>query len=328
MAIQLDHFIVPTRDQAAAARLLAELLDVPWSETALGPFSPVFITLDWPKFAQATDYQYFRDNIKKGFQNGSGGYIREVVSAAYVETTGRTQLFGGTLRYNAGVRYAETKQTIGALSVGADPRNAALQNGGLYDNIGVWAYESVKYGNALPSGTLAYNITPKLILRASGSKSMTRASPADLRQTQLTLGDQGARQGSVTNPKLKPFEAENLDVGLEYYMTRESYVSASGFAKDIISRPGQRITTYSLAQLDQMFGTIGLTDAQQQSHLHAAPAPSPKDLIHTAIWDETPEADNAFATRSARLRGYDVYGEMVGRARWIDMLWLLLRSEL
>jgi TonB-dependent receptor len=224
-----------------------------------------FITVDWPKFAAATDYQYFRDNIYKGFQNGSGGYIREVVSSAFVESTGRTELFGGVLRYNAGVRYAETKQTIGALTVGADPRNATLQNGGLYDNIGVWAYESVKYGNALPSATLAYNITPQLILRASGSKSLTRANPADLRQTQLTLGDQGARQGSVTNPKLKPFEAQNLDIGLEYYMTRESYISASGFAKDIISRPGQRITTYSLAQLDQMFGTIGLTDAQQQS---------------------------------------------------------------
>ncbi|KQW88470.1 bleomycin resistance protein [Massilia sp. Root418] len=51
MAIQLDHFIVPTRDQVAAAQLLAELLDVPWAETALGPFSPVFIneglTLDF-----------------------------------------------------------------------------------------------------------------------------------------------------------------------------------------------------------------------------------------------------------------------------------------
>jgi hypothetical protein len=55
MAIQLDHFIVPTRDQVAAAQLLAELLDVPWAETALGPFSPVFIndglTLDF----QTTD---------------------------------------------------------------------------------------------------------------------------------------------------------------------------------------------------------------------------------------------------------------------------------
>ncbi|HEX3138667.1 MAG TPA: VOC family protein [Rhizobacter sp.] len=51
MTIHLDHFIVSARNQIAAARQLAELLDVPWSETALGPFSPVFIneglTLDF-----------------------------------------------------------------------------------------------------------------------------------------------------------------------------------------------------------------------------------------------------------------------------------------
>ncbi len=224
-----------------------------------------FITVDWPKFAKDTDYQYFRDNIHKGFNNGSGGYIREVVSAAYTEVSGRTQLFGGTLRYNAGVRYAQTKQTIGALTVGADPRNASLLNGGLYDNTSVWAYESTKYSNVLPSATVAYNITPSMIARASGSKSLTRASPADLRQTLLTVGDQGARQGSLTNPKLKPFEANNLDIGLEYYMTREAYVAAGFFAKDIISRPGQRVTSYTLAQLDALYGVLGLTAAQQQS---------------------------------------------------------------
>lgn len=60
----------------------------------------------------------------------------------------------------------------------------------------------------------------------------------------------------------------------------------------------------------------------------AAPAPSPRDMIHTAIWDETPEPDNAFAARSARLRGYDVFGAMVGQARWVETLWLLLRAEL
>jgi catechol 2,3-dioxygenase-like lactoylglutathione lyase family enzyme len=51
MAIHLDHFIVSARDQVAAARQLAELLGVPWAETAVGPFSPVFIndglTLDF-----------------------------------------------------------------------------------------------------------------------------------------------------------------------------------------------------------------------------------------------------------------------------------------
>ena len=56
--------------------------------------------------------------------------------------------------------------------------------------------------------------------------------------------------------------------------------------------------------------------------------PSPKDLIHTAIWQETPEPDNSFATRAAYCRGYDVYGAMAGQARWVEMLWLLLRSDL
>jgi len=51
MTIHLDHTIVPTRNQIASAKLLAELLDVPWSETGAGPFSPVYVndglTLDF-----------------------------------------------------------------------------------------------------------------------------------------------------------------------------------------------------------------------------------------------------------------------------------------
>ena len=49
--------------------------------------------------------------------------------------------------------------------------------------------------------------------------------------------------------------------------------------------------------------------------------------IQTAIWHETPEADNPFATQTARCHGYDVYGQMLGHCRWVDMLYLLLRGE-
>ncbi len=49
--------------------------------------------------------------------------------------------------------------------------------------------------------------------------------------------------------------------------------------------------------------------------------------IHTRIWDEEPEADNAFATRAAYCHGYDVYGGMLGKAGWAAMLFLLLRGE-
>lgn len=58
-----------------------------------------------------------------------------------------------------------------------------------------------------------------------------------------------------------------------------------------------------------------------------APRPDAADLIHTRIWHETPEPDNPFATRNALCRGYDVFGQLVGRARWVEMLYLLLRDE-
>lgn len=51
MTIQLDHFIVPSHNKVAAAKLLGELLDVPWAESGIGPFAPVFLndglTLDF-----------------------------------------------------------------------------------------------------------------------------------------------------------------------------------------------------------------------------------------------------------------------------------------
>jgi len=53
----------------------------------------------------------------------------------------------------------------------------------------------------------------------------------------------------------------------------------------------------------------------------------PSLCIRTRIWREEPEPDNPFATRAAYCRGYDVYGAMVGRARWVEMLVLLFRDE-
>jgi len=51
MTIQLDHTIVPSHTQVASAKLLAELLGVPWAATGVGPFSPVYVndgfTLDF-----------------------------------------------------------------------------------------------------------------------------------------------------------------------------------------------------------------------------------------------------------------------------------------
>jgi citrate synthase len=51
------------------------------------------------------------------------------------------------------------------------------------------------------------------------------------------------------------------------------------------------------------------------------------EQVRTRIWREEAEPADRFATRAARCRGYDVYGDMLGRARWVDLLWLLFREE-
>ena len=58
MTIHLDHTIVPSRNQGASARLLAELLGVPWAEAGAGPFSPVYVNDELTLDFQDTDEQF------------------------------------------------------------------------------------------------------------------------------------------------------------------------------------------------------------------------------------------------------------------------------
>lgn len=63
MTIELDHVIVSSRDQVAAARQLAELLGVTWAESGVGPFSPVFVngglTIDFIQTDEAFPIEHF-----------------------------------------------------------------------------------------------------------------------------------------------------------------------------------------------------------------------------------------------------------------------------
>ena len=54
MTVYLDHLMVPARSKLASAKLLTELLGVPWSPTGVGPFAPVYVndglTFDFDKW--------------------------------------------------------------------------------------------------------------------------------------------------------------------------------------------------------------------------------------------------------------------------------------
>lgn len=63
MTVELDHVIVSAKNQRSSAKLLADLLGVPWAESGAGPFSPVYVndglTLDFIDDAGPFPVQHF-----------------------------------------------------------------------------------------------------------------------------------------------------------------------------------------------------------------------------------------------------------------------------
>jgi len=52
-----------------------------------------------------------------------------------------------------------------------------------------------------------------------------------------------------------------------------------------------------------------------------------KETIRTCIWREEAEPDNPFSAAACYCHGYNVYGEVLGKASWIEFLYLLFRGE-
>jgi len=90
------------------------------------------------------------------------------------------------------------------------------------------------YTKTLPSLNVRAEFIPgKLIGRAAASKVMARAAPAQLALRRSI--DRNSLTGSRGNPNLQPFEATAYDAGLEWYFTRDSFISATYFRKEISS---------------------------------------------------------------------------------------------
>ena len=80
MPVHLDHVTVPTRNKVASASLLAGLLGVPWSETGIGPFAPVYVneglTLDFDQFDEPFPVSHYCFRVDQEEFNAILGRIR------------------------------------------------------------------------------------------------------------------------------------------------------------------------------------------------------------------------------------------------------------
>ncbi len=98
-----------------------------------------------------------------------------------------------------------------------------------------------KYSKNFPSIHFAYDITPNLKARGSWSTSYGRATLQQLVPS-VTVSD-SAQTVTIGNPAIKPQEAENIDLKLEYYFTNNGMFSVGVFKKDITDYIGSSVNS-------------------------------------------------------------------------------------
>ncbi|MFC5571041.1 VOC family protein [Lysobacter yangpyeongensis] len=80
MDIELDHLLVPSHDRFAAAKQLAGLLGVPWSDHGVGPFCPVYVndglTLDFDQAEEEFPVQHYAFRVSADDFDAILGRIR------------------------------------------------------------------------------------------------------------------------------------------------------------------------------------------------------------------------------------------------------------
>lgn len=248
--------------------------------TYLRPGPAGFVTVDFPAFASATNYDQFHDNSPEsgGSTTGaSGGLIREVVKSAFATVNGAQEVGDNMLRFNVGVRYVNTIQTIaGRVSV-PDPRNTTatggtLPDGSRYTNIVNIVSTRNVYAKWLPAATFAYDVGEHAVVRVAGSRTMTRPDPS-AQLPGVNFGAPSADQASIGNPALEPYLSTNLDLGFEYYTGREGVVSFNAFRKSIEGFTTTAINTVPFSNLAQYGITYDTLNPTQQIAINSRGGP-------------------------------------------------------
>ena len=229
---------------------------------------PGFITADWDRFVAASQLQRLpRRNAgdrlvqhrreRRPDRRGFHGLVSRSSTATPISATTR-------LRYNVGVRWVRTDQTVGGRVSIADPRNtppapaAALADGARFPNIVNFAEIDNTYENWLPAANVALNVTDNFVVRGALSQTMTRPNPNDMLPG-LNFSSPSADVGTVGNSELEPYLSDNIDLGFEYYTGGDGYFGVAAFRKGIegFTVLGSKTVPFTdLAQYGVTFDTL------------------------------------------------------------------------
>lgn len=208
-----------------------------------------FVTVDFDRFMADTNYAFYRDNAPEANNantSASTGGFDEANTAAFIMVNGESEIWNRNLRFNMGVRYAQTDQDISGPVTIAGVRQ--------------WRTLSSDYNEWLPSFSAAWDVAEDVVLRTSASRTMTRPNPSSMLPA-TTFSDISAQVASQGNPDLTPYTSTNFDIGGEWYTGGEGFVGLTLFNKRIEGYTYQGVTTRPFTELGIPFDT--LTDSQQ-----------------------------------------------------------------
>ena len=214
-----------------------------------GPFG--FVTVDFNRFMADTNYAYYRDTAGEASGANTGaptGGFDESNTAAFIMVNGESEIWNRNLRFNLGVRYAQTDQEITGPVTIAGVRNYQTLTG--------------DYAEWLPSFSAAWDVAEDIVLRTSASRTMTRPNPSSMLPA-TTFTDISAQVANQGNPDLTPYISTNFDIGGEWYTGGEGFVGVTLFNKRIEGYTYQGVTTRPFTDLGIPFES--LVDAQQQA---------------------------------------------------------------
>ncbi|MES2127722.1 MAG: TonB-dependent receptor [Pseudomonadota bacterium] len=175
-----------------------------------------------------TQYAWVDDGlaVSKGFAmydkgmiyaEAKGEYykIKEKITAAYLKADYAVDHWRGDF----GARLVRTQQTSEA--------NQDLKGNGVYT---LGSVERT-YNDVLPNLNVVYDLRRDLLLRGAISRVMARNTFSDLSASTEVSGTTNA--ATAGNPLLKPFHADQFEIGGEWYYADASLLSATAFSKKL-----------------------------------------------------------------------------------------------
>lgn len=233
--------------------------------------------------------------------------------AGYVDVDFKGTLGGVPWLLNIGARYIHTEvqaagrqlNLLDLLPVVGDPTiyNAVFANGGA--PIATNARSS--YDFFLPSANIRIEITPRIILRLAGSRSLTRPQIQDLApRTNFDVVRPASLNASGGNPALLPYTSNNFDVSAEWYPTRTTTLSAAFFYKSVDNFIVQTraLETFRIANAGNLpVGAGGITGPNEATFSVRRPRNADRatisgvelNVVHT--FDYLPGALSGFGTQ-------------------------------